>query len=150
MWPTPYFYIYACALLLSSLLSLATSLCQLDVVCKRAGNEQGRVGTYDNTHQQCEYEALNALTAKAEDSEQHDEGRHRGRERTAQGVVQCVVDILSTVVLRIQGIVLTDTVEDDHGIVDRVTDNGQDSSDERLVNFHRERHDLPQDSIQTQ
>ena len=40
-----------------------------------------------------------------------------------------------------QGQVLTDTVEDNHVIVDSITDDGQDSSDKGLVNIKVERKD---------
>ena len=40
-----------------------------------------------------------------------------------------------------QALLLTDTVEDNHVIVDGITDDGQDSSDERLVHVQVERED---------
>ena len=40
-----------------------------------------------------------------------------------------------------QAALLTDTVEDNHVIVDGVTDDGKDSGDERLVNIQVERKD---------
>ncbi len=46
--------------------------------------------------------------------------------------------------------VFTDTVEHHHGIVDGVTDHRKDSCDEGLVDLHGERHDLPQQGVNTQ
>ena len=134
---------------LSSFLLCTTSLCALNLIRNRRSDEQRRIGTDDHTHEKREYEALDGLTTEDKDSEQYDERTHRGRERTAERVVQRVVDVHFLLALRIESVVLTNTVEDDHGIVDRVTDNGQDSCDECLIKLHGERHDLPPDSIQT-
>ena len=43
--------------------------------------------------------------------------------------------------------VFTDTVEDDHGIVDGVTDNGQDGCDKRLVDFQSKRQYAPEEWV---
>lgn len=76
-----------------------------------------------------------AVTTKDEDTQQHDQRGHGGVDGTCQGLVQRTVEQALTVTLSIQVEVLTDTVEDHHLIVDRVTDNGQDSTDEGLVNL---------------
>lgn len=52
--------------------------------------------------------------------------------------------------LRIETEELAYTVEDNHLIVDRVTDSGQDGTDEGLVNFERERQDAPEDRVGTE
>ena len=59
-------------------LSCTAILCRLDIICNRGCDEQRRVGTYDNTHQQCEYESADGLATEDKDSQQYNEGRHRG------------------------------------------------------------------------
>ena len=136
--------------LLSSFFLSTTCLRQLDVVRNRRSDEHRRIGTYNHTYQECEYEALDSLATEDKDSEEDNECTHRGREGTAERIIQCIVDIDLLLAFRIEFVVLAYTVEDNHGIVDRITDNGQDSRDERLVNLHGERHDLPEDSVQTE
>ena len=116
----------------------ALSLCTLDIVSNRRSDEQGRPSSDDHTHEEGEDEALDGLATEDEDSKEDDERTHRGRERTAQSAIQCVVDIDILFAFRIEFVVLTNTVKDNHGIVDRITDNGQDSRDERLVDLHGE------------
>lgn len=45
--------------------------------------------------------------------------------------------------------VLADSVEDDHVVVDCITDDGQDSSDERLVDIEVERKDSGEEREET-
>ena len=45
--------------------------------------------------------------------------------------------------------VLTDTVEDNHLIVDRVAYHGEDGSDECLVYLERERHEVVEDRVES-
>ena len=59
-----------------------------------------------------------------------------GLREEAEGAVDCVVEVHIVLCLGRGGQVFTDTVIDDHHVVDGVTDHGQDSRDELLVNFH--------------
>ena len=60
-------------LLLAGLFSFALGDGTLYVVGDRRSYEQRRERTDDNTHQQCEYEATDALTTEYEDGQQDDE-----------------------------------------------------------------------------
>ena len=62
-------YLYYFCLSNRLVLDLATK----DNVCQRSGNEDRRQCTEDYAEQHCEREAASALTAEAEDTEQHDE-----------------------------------------------------------------------------
>ena len=53
--------------------SLAVGDSTLDIVGDRRGYEQRRERTEYHTHQQCEYEAADALTTEYEDGQQDDE-----------------------------------------------------------------------------
>ena len=106
-------------------------------------DEDRRQCTEYNTEQHCEREAACALTAEAEDTEQHDECRERCIDSTCEGLVQRVVEEVLQVVLLVQLEVLADTVEYHHLVVDRVTDNGKDGADECLVYLKREWNNVP-------
>ena len=101
----------------------------------RCCDEDRRQGTEDNTQDHGEGEATDAVTTEDEDTQQYDQRRDRGVDGTSQCLVQRTIEQALTVALRIQVEVLTYTVEDHHLIVDRVTDNGQDSTDEGLVDL---------------
>ena len=45
--------------------------------------------------------------------------------------------------------ILADTVEDNHLVVDGITNHGEDSTDKRLVDFERERHEIVEQRIET-
>ena len=58
---------------LSDSLGFAVGDSTLDVVGDRRSYEQRRERTDDHTHQQCEYEAADALTTEDKDRQQDDE-----------------------------------------------------------------------------
>ena len=114
---------------LLSLFSLADGATHGDV-SYRSSNEERRQGTEDNTQNHSEREAADGVTTEDEDTEQHDQGRYRGVDGTSQRLVQRVVEQCLTVALAEELDILTDTVEDHHLIVNRVTNHGQDSTNE--------------------
>ena len=99
-------------------------------------------GTDDDADNQREDERTDRLATEEENGQQSDERRTRRIDRTRQGRVDCVIDILLEIPFRIEAQVLADTVENHHGIVDRITDNRQNGRDEGLVYLQIERHDL--------
>ena len=104
-------------------------------VCRRSCDEERRTCTDDNTQHHGEGESTDAITTEHEDHQQHDERRYRGVDGTCESAVQCIVEDALTVTLWIVLEDFTDTVEDDHLVVDGVTDHRQDSTNECLVNL---------------
>ena len=94
----------------------------------RCRDEDRRQRTEDNTEDHGEGEAADAVTTEDEDTQQHNQRGHGGVDGTCQGLVQRGIEQALTVTFRIQVEVLTDTVEDHHLIIDRVTYYGQDST----------------------
>ena len=64
---------------------------------------------------------------------------YRSIDGSGKGAVDSLVCIGSQISLRMQSLVLTDSVEDHHVIIDSVTDDGKDRRDEGLVNVKVER-----------
>jgi len=119
-------------LLLGSLFHDVLASCE--VSCGSSHEDGGQRTEYD-TQNHCEGEAADAGTAEAEDDCQNDERRDRGVDGTVQGAVQRGVEEFLLVALRVEVEELADAVEDNHLIVDGVTDSGQHGTDERLVNL---------------
>ena len=128
--------------LVSTLTFVAAAQCH---VGNRSSNEDRGESTEYHTENHCEREAADAVTTEDEDTEQYDQCSERGVHGTGQCLIQRVVEYREEVALLVEAEVLTDTVEYHHLIVDRVTDNGKDSADERLVDLERERNDVPQE-----
>ena len=130
------------------------------VVHDRGTDQDGGVGTDEDTEAEGHGQTADGLTAEDRDGEHREEGGHGGVHRTGEGGVQSRIDSLAEVGVRVQALLLTDTVEDNHVIVDGVTDllltdtvednhvivdgvtdDGQDGRDERLVHIQVERQD---------
>ena len=112
------------------------------VVCQRVGHEDTGVGTERDTDEHSKDETADDFAAEDEDHQQGDQGGGGGVHVTTQRAVDGGVEVVVVGTLRIESHVLTYTVEDDHHVVDGVTDDRQDSGDEVLVDLHGERHDL--------
>ena len=122
-------------------LGFLACLAQVQVVHDRSTYEYGRVCTHEDTYEQSHCESPDHLTSKDGDGEHHDEGGTGCVDGTGQGAVDGVIDILVELALGIQAAVLTDPVEDDHAVVDGVTDDGQHGGNEGLVYIQGKRQD---------
>ena len=94
-------------------------------------------------HRKCE--RTDRVAAEEEDAEKHEQCRERRVDRSGKRGVQSLVESLETIFPGIYLHHLTHTVEHNHRIVDLITDDGQDSRYERLVNLHREWEEAPAD-----
>ena len=92
-------------------------------------NKQRRHRTEHNTQNHSEGEAADGVTTEDEDTQQHNQGTNRGVDGTRQCGVQRVIEQLHLVALRIETEELAHTVEDNHLIVDGVTDSCQDGTE---------------------
>ena len=111
------------------------------VVHDRGTDHDGSVSTDDDTDAEGDGKTPDGLTAPDRDGDHREEGRDGGVDRTGKGRVESGVGVLLEVCIGVQGPVFTDTVEDNDVIVDCVTDDGQDSRDEGLVDVEVERED---------
>ena len=112
-----------------------------------SGDEDGTVCSDHHTNHQCEDESLDVVATKQEDGQQHHKCGQRGVDRTAQSAVQSQIkDLFAVLFLAVQGEILTDSVKDDHRVVDRVTNDREDGSDEGLVDFHCEGQNAPENA----
>ena len=105
------------------------------------------MGTYHNAEEHGEHERADGVAAEDEDAGQHQEGGERCHDGTAESLVERLVDRGEEVLLGIEAGVLAHTVEHHHRIVDLVTDHGEDSGDEALVDLHSEGEHTPEDGV---
>ena len=112
-------------------------------------DKDGRERSKDNTKTHRKGKTLDALATKEEDAEQHDERRERGVDGAGKGLVDAVVEQTAEVLLRVQVHVLADSVEHHYLVVNRITDNGEDGTDEGLVDLQREGHESPQQRVES-
>ena len=115
--------------------------CDGGIVHHRGTDEDGCISSDADTDDECDCKTPDGLTSPDRDCEHGNEGGDRSVDRTGKGSVQRQVGVGLDVGVRMQGPVLTDTVEDNHVIVDSISDDSQDSRDERLVNVKVERQD---------
>eukprot|EP01022_Parablepharisma_sp_SALTPOND_P017185 TRINITY_DN2694_c0_g2_i1.p1 TRINITY_DN2694_c0_g2~~TRINITY_DN2694_c0_g2_i1.p1 ORF type:complete len:1604 (-),score=291.28 TRINITY_DN2694_c0_g2_i1:31015-35826(-) len=88
-------------------------------------HEDGGVRTHSHTDEQGQGEVVNHAAAEDEECGHHDKSGARGEQRTGQRLVDGDVDGLAEVLGDTVTQVLTDSVEDDDGVVKGVTDDGQ-------------------------
>ena len=107
-----------------------------DAVSNRCGAIERTECTYNHTEDHGECERTDRVAAKEENAEEHEQCGERCHYRTAQCLVQRLVEGLVTILFRIHLHHLTDSVEHNHCIIDLITDDGQYRSDKRLVDLH--------------
>ena len=93
-------------------------------------DHDGCVGADYNTQAECHCKTPDGLTTPDCDCNHRKEGGYGGVEGTGEGGVKGGVHRSAEVFLRVQAPLLTDAVEDNHVIVDGVTDDGEDSCNE--------------------
>ena len=118
-----------------------------DFVSDRRSDEERAVRTEDDTQEDGEGEATHRSTAEGEDDQHHEQRREGRIQRTGERRVQSAVDDLEAVSLRMVTHFFADTVEDDHDVIDGVTDDSEKRRDEVLVDLHGEGHDLPEKDV---
>src|SRR5699024_4464828 len=99
----------------------------------RGSRKYRRVSAHDHTDTHGEHKSAQAVAAPDKDHQDCQEGRHRGIDGTAQGLVDRLVGHLDHIFARVVLDLFPDTVEHDHVVVERITDHRQDSGYERLV-----------------
>ena len=104
---------------------------------QRAGDEDGRIAAAAKADKQGEGEILRRVAAEEVEGKRREHDREDRVERTCQRLenrrVNQRIDVATTA--EVQFVVLTDAVEDNDGIVDRVTNDRQESRNERRVNL---------------
>ena len=102
-----------------------------------AGDEDGRIAADGEADEQGKREVLRRVAAEEIESSRREEDGEDRVERARQRLVDTAVDELVDVAAaaEVQLEVLADAVEDDDGIVDRVTDDRQERRDERGVDL---------------
>src|SRR5882757_3990664 len=84
----------------------------------------------ENSDDERKGEGVEYLSAKDPKRERGEEGKARGEDRSAQGLVDGLVDHLRERRASHERKVLADTIEDDDGVVHGVTDEGQNGRDD--------------------
>lgn len=120
-----------------------------DVEDKRAGDADRGENTTDDTDEESEDETTDYLATENEHHEQSDKSGAVGINSTSQCRVDSVVEVRDKRTFGIEFAVFADTVEDNNGGVDRVTDDGQHCGDERLVDIEVEREESPEEREHT-
>src|SRR5581483_3224355 len=100
---------------------------------ERSGIEDRVVAAGADTHEQGEREVLQRNAAQRQQRHQRDDDRRQRVERTRHRLQNRRVDDLVVRLARHELRVLADTVENDDRVHDRVTDDGQHGSEERVV-----------------
>ena len=112
-----------------------------DVVTETAAETEAVASTEADTEYQGYGKTTDRLTAEDCDSKHCHESRYGCIDGSGERAVERDIRIGLEISLRVQNLELTNTVEDNHVIVDCVSDDGQDSGDKRLVNVQVERKD---------
>ena len=115
----------------------------------RSTDEDGCVSTEADTEDEGYRETTDGLASEDRDGKHCHEGGYGCIHGSGEGAVESDVRIVLEVSLRMEGLVLTDSVEDDHVVVDRITDDGKDGGNEGLVNVEVERKDSGEQGEET-
>ena len=139
--PDPSFFASFQVPLIAEILFLLRVGLEGRIVHDRGADHDRGVGTDQDTEAERHGKTPDRFSAEERDGEHREEGRHGGVDGTGQGCVQGTVDGVLEIILRVQALHFADTVEDDHVVVDCVTDDRKDRRDERLVDVEVERQD---------
>ena len=102
-----------------------------------AGHENGRVRTDADTDEQSKGEVMDDAASEEEQTQDDQQCGQRGHDCSAQSLVDAGVDNISEAqfLVDLGAEVFTNPVEDDDGVVERVTDNGQQRRNDGQIEF---------------
>lgn len=91
----------------------------------RTGHIDGGICTHNNADKQRKGKIVNNATAKEVQGQDHKERGSRSEQRTAQGLVDTGIDRLTQIFGRLGMDIFPDTVKDDNGVIERISQDGQ-------------------------
>lgn len=104
---------------------------------QRAGNEDGRIAAAAKADEQGKGEVLRRVAAEEVECKRREHDREDRVQRTRQRLenrrVDKRIDVAATAEVQLE--IFTDAVEDDDGIVDRVTDDRQERCDKGRIDL---------------
>src|SRR5438045_2404589 len=100
-----------------------------------SSNAKTRICSYHNPYHQGKGESTKHLAAHQEQDEHGKESQTAGQDRSRKSLVDGLVDHVTKRFLAQQAVVLTDAIEDDNRVVHGITDEREQSRDDRQRNL---------------